>query len=147
MSDSILETRRLELAERREARMAAAQRAVGLSMLLESIAGRVAPGVQELFRVKIAQELAQQDFSALLPKKSNQWETPSQIARRWNIPSQRVGKIITELGIRDPREHPEMCEAYDNLAPDTARKVVAYRYSPAAVAMIERRLMALELGS
>jgi hypothetical protein len=145
MTESELETRRLELAERQEARIAAAQRAVGLSLLLESLAGRVAPGVLELFRVKIAQELAQQDFSSLLPKKDYLWETPSQIARRWGVPSRRVGKIISELGIRDPAAYPKMCEAYDNVATDTSRKVVCYRYSPEAVAMIERRLMALEV--
>lgn len=141
------DARRLSLDERREARVAAAQRAVGISVLLEAIAGRVAPGVLELFRMKLAQELAQQDFSQLYPSKVALWETPTMIANRWGVSVQRIARVITELGIRDPGAHPDLCEAYDNLAPNTARTVVCYRYSSEAVTMIERRLITVIEGA
>ena len=61
-----------------------------------------------------------------------------QIARRHlGVTSQRVGQVITLLGLRDSKFH---CKAILNKVAGRDRAVVSHLYSPAAVGLIEREL-------
>jgi hypothetical protein len=135
----LLQDRRLRLAETREARLASEQRARGLLLLLDAIAETATEDEVKVYQIKLAQELAGRDFTSLLPPKSEKWTTPTQIAKRNETSVQRVGRIISQLGLRD-EANPEQVEAYDNLAPGTGRIVTCYRYSPEAVAQIESQI-------
>jgi prophage antirepressor-like protein len=136
----LFQDRRLRLEETREARLASEQRARGLLLLLDAIAETATEEEMKVYQIKLAQELAGRDFTSLLPPKSDKWTTPTQIAKRNETSVQRVGRIITELGLRDQRMHPDDVEAYDNLAPGTGRLVTCYRFGPYAVEQIEGRL-------
>jgi hypothetical protein len=135
-----LEDRRLRLAELREARLASEQRARGLLLLLDAIAETATEEEVKVYQIKLAQELAGRDFTSLLPAKDERWTTPTQIARHNETTVQRVGRIISQLGLRDPETNPEQVEAYDNLARGTGRIVTCYRYGPEAVAQIESQI-------
>jgi hypothetical protein len=139
-TSDLIEDRKLRLQETREQRLASEQRARGLLLLLDAIAETATEDEVKVYQIKLAQELAGRDFTSLLPPKSDKWTTPTQIAKRNETTVQRVGRIITQLGLRDPESHPEKVEAYDNLAPGTGRIVTCYRYSPDAVAEIEEEI-------
>lgn len=136
----LLEERRLRLAERQESRLASEQRARGLLLLLDAISETASDDEQKVYQIKMAQELAGRDFTSLLPPKAESWQTPTEIANRNQVTTNRVGRIISQLGLRDPETQPDRVEAYDNLAPGTGRIVTCYRYSPEAVAEIQTEL-------
>ncbi len=136
----LLDERRLRIAEVREQRLASEQRARGLLVLLDAIARTATEEELKVYQIKLAQELAGRDFTSLLPSKTERFTTPTQIARQNETTVQRVGRIITELGLRNPEAHPETVEAYDNLAPGTGRLVTCYRYGAEAVEQIEASL-------
>ncbi len=135
-----LEDRRLRLAEAREERLASEQRARGLLLLLDAIAETATEEEVKLYQIKLAQELSGRDFTSLLPAKMERFARPTEIARRNDTTIQRVGRIITQLNLRDPEAHPDQVEAYANLAPGTGRVVTCYRYGPDAVQKIESEL-------
>jgi hypothetical protein len=136
----LLEDRKLRLAELRESRLASEQRARGLLLLLDAIAESASEEEIKVYQIKLAQELAGRDFTSLLPPKGERWFTPTQIAKRNETTVQRVGRIISQLGLRNEETHPEEVQAYDNLAPGTGKMVTCYRYGPEAVSQIESEL-------
>ena len=136
----LLEERRLRWAEEKERRLASEQRARGLVLLIDAISETATKEELRLFQIKLAQELAGRDFSALIPTDVPEWSTPSQIAKRNGTSLGRVARAISDLGLRDPVAHPGLVESYKNLATNDGRQVVCYRYSPEAVAQIEKRI-------
>jgi hypothetical protein len=135
-----VEARRIELEEIRERRLAAENRARGLLILLDAIADTATAEDVKVFQIKLAQELAERDFTSMLPAKGDRWRTPTEIAKKNEATLHRIGQIISELGLRDPEKHPDLCAAYDTLAPKTGRIVTCYRYSPEAVDQIESEI-------
>jgi hypothetical protein len=74
----------------------------------------------------------------LKPTIEHGWLSPTQIAaRHLGVTAQRVGQVITLLGLRDSKVH---SKAVLNKAIGRDRAVVSHLYSPAAVGLIEREL-------
>lgn len=77
---------------------------------------------------------------ALKPKTSIEWFTPTQIAERLGVSANRVGLIISELGIRGNIDG--ICRAVLNKAAHSDKTVISYQYSEKAIEMIAGRLPA-----
>lgn len=61
------------------------------------------------------------------------WETPTAIAARLGVSVQRVGRVITALGLRGADG---LSRPIGNKAAHSARRVTGYLYSPEAVERI-----------
>jgi len=71
----------------------------------------------------------------LKPATDDDWLSPTEIAERMGVTVARVGRIITELGLRGNIEG--LAKAIVNKSRSSNRTVTSYLYSPAAVARIE----------
>lgn len=90
------------------------------------------------YRVVAAEIALDGELWQLKPSIEHGWLSPKQIARRHlGATSQRVGLVITQLGLRDSKVH---CKAVLNKAVGRDQAVVSHLYSPAAVGLIEREL-------
>jgi hypothetical protein len=90
------------------------------------------------YRVVAAEIALRGQLWQLKPTIEHGWLSPRQIARRHlGVTSQRVGQVISLLGLRDSKFH---CKAVLNKAAGRDRAVVSHLYSPAAVGLIEREL-------
>jgi len=79
------------------------------------------------------------DLSAFKPAVVESWSSPSQLAARWGVSSQRVGRVITALGIRgDARFSKQVI----NKARGHDRTVFSFVYNAAGTALIEASLVA-----
>jgi hypothetical protein len=87
----------------------------------------------------VAAEIAlERDLSDLKPALGSGWVQPSEIAKRLGVFSNRIGRVIRELGLRG--DMPGLSKSIMNKAQHGDRNVVSYLYSPAAVKQIEERL-------
>lgn len=90
------------------------------------------------YRVVAAEIAVRGELWQLKPPIEHGWMSPKQIARRHlGVTGQRVGQVISLLGLRDSKFH---CKAVLNKAVGRDRAVVSHLYSPAAVGLIEREL-------
>jgi hypothetical protein len=90
------------------------------------------------YRVTAAEIALGGQLWQLKPTIEHGWLNPTQIAaRHLGVSPQRVGQIITLLGLRDSKVH---SKAVLNKAVGRDRAVVSHLYSPAAVGLIEREL-------
>jgi hypothetical protein len=90
------------------------------------------------YRVVAAEIAVRGELWQLKPTIEHGWLSPRQIARRHlGVTSQRVGQVISLLGLRDSKFH---SKAVLNKAAGRDRAVVSHLYSPAAVGLIEREL-------
>lgn len=90
------------------------------------------------YRVTAAEIALGGQLWQLKPTVEHGWLNPSQIAaRHLGVTPQRVGQIITLLGLRDSKVH---SKAVLNKTLGRNRAVVSHLYSPAAVGLIEREL-------
>jgi hypothetical protein len=90
------------------------------------------------YRVVAAEIALRGELWQLKPTIEHGWLSPKQIARRHlGVSSQRVGQVISLLGLRDSKFH---SKAVLNKAAGRERAVVSHLYSPAAVGLIEREL-------
>jgi hypothetical protein len=109
----------------------------GLCEALERC-GEVDAEVIWAYRVVAAEIAVRGELWQLKPTIEHGWLSPKQIARRHlGVSSQRVGQVITLLGLRDSKFH---SKAVLNKAAGRERAVVSHLYSPAAVGLIEREL-------
>jgi hypothetical protein len=109
----------------------------GLCEALERC-GEVDAEVIWAYRVVAAEIALRGELWQLKPTIEHGWLSPKQIARRHlGVSSQRVGQVITLLGLRDSKFH---SKAVLNKAAGRERAVVSHLYSPAAVGLIEREL-------
>jgi hypothetical protein len=97
--------------------------------------GEVGSKVILSLRVAAAEIALDEDLSALKPATEDDWLSPTQIAERMGVTVARVGRIITELGLRGNIEG--LAKAIVNKSKSSNRTVTSYLYSPAAVAQIE----------
>lgn len=94
--------------------------------------------VVQAYRVTAAEMALDGSLWQLKPSIEHGWLSPTQIARRHlGVTPQRVGQVITLLGLRDSKIH---SKAVLNKAVGRERAVVSHLYSPAAVGLIEREL-------
>jgi hypothetical protein len=90
------------------------------------------------YRVTAAELALGGQLWQLKPTIEHGWLSPTQIAaRHLGVTPQRVGQVITLLGLRDSKVH---SKAVLNKAVGRERAVVSHLYSPAAVGLIEREL-------
>lgn len=90
------------------------------------------------YRVVAAEIALDGDLWQLKPNIEHGWLSPSEIARRHlGVTPQRVGQVISLLGLRESKVH---AKAVLNKAIGRDRTVVSHLYSPAAVGLIEREL-------
>ena len=90
------------------------------------------------YRVVAAEHVLGGELWQLKPNIEHGWLSPTQIARRHlGVTPQRVGQVISLLGLRDSKVH---SKAVLNKAVGRERAVVSHLYSPAAVGLIEREL-------
>ncbi len=90
------------------------------------------------YRVTAAEIALGGQLWQLKPVIEHGWLSPTQIAERHlGVTPQRVGQVITLLGLRDSKVH---SKAILNKAVGRNRAVVSHLYSPAAVGLIEREL-------
>lgn len=90
------------------------------------------------YRVTAAEIALGGQLWQLKPTIEHGWLSPTQIAgRHLGVTAQRVGQVITLLGLRDSKVH---SKAVLNKAVGRDRAVVSHLYSPAAVGLIEREL-------
>jgi len=109
----------------------------GLCSALEA-SGEVDPEVIWTYRVVAAETVLGGELWQLKPSIEHGWLSPTQIARRHlGVSPQRVGQVISLLGLRDSKVH---SKAVLNKAVGRDRAVVSHLYSPAAVGLIEREL-------
>jgi prophage antirepressor-like protein len=87
-----------------------------------------------------AETAAGRDLPALKPATLEEWYTPTQIADRLGVSAHRIGRVITELGIRGNVEG--TARAVINKAAHSEKTITSYQYSPKAVEMIEAKLSA-----
>ncbi|MCA9681654.1 MAG: hypothetical protein KC431_29595 [Myxococcales bacterium] len=109
----------------------------GLCELLDR-SGDVDAEVTWAYRVVAAEIALDGDLWQLKPTIEHGWMSPTEIARRHlGVTPQRVGQVISLLGLRESKAH---CKAVLNKAVGRDRTVVTHLYSPAAVGLIEREL-------
>lgn len=90
------------------------------------------------YRVVAAEIAVRGELWQLKPSIEHGWLSPKQIARRHlGVSGQRVGQVISLLGLRDSKFH---SKAVLNKVAGRDRAVVSHLYSPAAVGLIEREL-------
>jgi hypothetical protein len=100
--------------------------------------GEVDAEVIWAYRVVAAEIAVRGELWQLKPTIEHGWLSPKQIARRHlGVTGQRVGQVISLLGLRDSKFH---SKAVLNKAAGRERAVVSHLYSPAAVGLIEREL-------
>ena len=109
----------------------------GLCATLEA-SGEISSEVIWAYRVVAAEMVLGGELWQLKPGIEHGWLSPTQIARRHlGVSPQRVGQLISALGLRDSKVH---SKAVLNKAVGRDRAVVSHLYSPAAVGLIEREL-------
>jgi len=100
--------------------------------------GEVDPEVVWAYRVTAAEVALGGQLWQLKPTIEHGWVSPKQVAaRHLGVTTQRVGQVITLLGLRESAVH---SKAVLNKAVGRDRAVVSHLYSPAAVGLIEREL-------
>jgi len=139
-SEAAVATRRLILAEAREARLDRQLKSKALRSLVKTLkrSGHVSNDIIVSYEICAAEEATGQHFPALKPKTEDPWQSPSDIASRLGISSQRVGRTISELNLRG--NIPGLSKAIVNKAKGHDRTVTSHIYSPEAVRRIESSL-------
>ena len=84
----------------------------------------------------VASEIAlERDLSVLKPPTDDDWLSPTQIGALLGLSAQKVGRLITRLGLRG--NHAGLARSIVNKARGHDRTVITYLYSPAALSRIE----------
>ena len=109
-----------------------------LTEIVDEDGARVDPEVVWAYRVVAAEIVLGDQLAQLKPAIEHGWLSPTQIAsRHLGVTPQRVGQVISLLGLRDSKVH---SKAVLNQTVGRNRAVISYLYSPAAVGLIEREL-------
>ena len=121
---------KLEL-EDRKFRAATLQRAVGTLHAL----GHIDETLRAAYEVSACEIALGEELSELRPTVEDGWLSPTQIAERLGVSPQKIGRVITKLGLRGNKRG--LARAILNTARGSGRTVVTYLYSPDAVVRIE----------
>lgn len=83
------------------------------------------------------------DLAVLMPE-TRRWVSPGQIARRWAVSKERVGRVITMLGLRGNEAFSRrVMRRYGKTESGEPRRVFSWVYNAAAEALIEETLDSL----
>jgi prophage antirepressor-like protein len=129
---------RQAIAAAREERLSRQMRCRELHRLAAVLkkAGHVNENVVVSMQIAAAEAVLDDDFAALRPPTEDTWISPTEIAKRIGTTPARVGRIITELGLRGNIDG--LSRGIVNKARHSDRTVVSYVYSPEAVAQIRQ---------
>jgi len=97
------------------------------------------PGVYSATAAVAAETVLGRELPALKPKTLVEWFTPTQIAEQLGCTANRVGLIISELGIRG--NHDGIARAVLNKASHSDKTVISYQYSAKAIEQIAQKLV------
>ncbi len=125
--------RKLEL-EDRKFKAGSLRRTVGTLHAL----GYVGDEVFASYEVAASEIALERDLSTLKPATPDDWLSPTRIGEQVGVSPQKVGRVITKLGLRG--NHPGLARAVVNKARGHDRTVITYLYSPAAVQQIQAAL-------
>lgn len=147
------------LAERREARLAQqadtrerwvefCDRRLQVQTLHRTIdrlegARLLSPEEVASLQVTAAEIALDADLTVLRPERER-WVSPGQIARRWGVSKDKVGRIVTLLGLRGhPAFSKRVVRRYGTTETGEPRRVFSWAYNGAAEALIEEVLDAM----
>lgn len=151
ISHNDLEERKLEMAERRLA-LQIERGSTSLRRDQAKYLGIAAKGLRDAgrtdialaFDVKAAEVLLGESLNhALPPAQHHDWKSPSDMAKQFGVTPNRIGLIITALGIRG--DNPGIARPIINKSNTSSREVTTYLYSPKAVEMIREKVESLEV--
>lgn len=151
ISHNDLEERKLEMAERRLA-LQIERGSTSLRRDQAKYLGIAAKGLRDAgrtdialaFDVKAAEVLLGESLNhALPPAQHHDWKSPSDMAKQFGVTPNRIGLIITALGIRG--DNPGIARPIVNKSNTSSREVTTYLYSPKAVEMIREKVESLEV--
>jgi prophage antirepressor-like protein len=100
----------------------------------------LAPETVSAAKASITETTFGKALPALKPPTSVEWYTPTQIAEQLGVTSNRVGLIVSELGIRGNLDG--VARAVLSKAAHSDKTVTTYQYSPRAVQLIAAKLPA-----
>lgn len=113
-------------------------RANALLRLTENLGDRIDGDTRAALEVSAAEIATGQDLGHLRPEVDPDWRSPTAIAHELGVTVQKLGRLITRLGLR--QEDPELARPVLNKAQRVDRVVVTWLYSPAAVERIAEAL-------
>ncbi len=138
------------IAERRERRLLAKSElhrsqawAIALKDSIRALheLGQIDNTTRAAYEVKAAEMVLGEDLSPLMPAAPKSWLTPKQIGIQLGITAYTVGRIITELGLRE--DVPGLARSYAHTLPHRPEKPVrCFAYSPEAVRRIGASVLA-----
>ena len=116
-------------------------RASALQQLLNTLSGlgHLPDDIRAAYEVVAAEIALGADFSALKPTIEPDWLSPSQIADRFKVTANRVGRVISKLDLRGKEG---LSRSIVNKARGHNKTVQSWLYSPQAVQLIEEELVA-----
>ena len=115
-------------------RRTAESKARALRRLLEFLGDDVDPKTRKVYEVKAAEIEVGQDLTRLLPVETEVWKSPSGIAADHDVTTNRVGRIVSELGIRGDERY---CRTIANKSRSSVREVPSYLYNAEGLKRIE----------
>ena len=127
-----LEARRVALLERSARAEAVREAARSLHSLAQIDDETLA--AYEVYAAELASGL---DLTRLKPSAPASWLTPTEIGQRLGLNAYRIGRLITELGLRGD---PNLSRFYLNDVGSSSGPVRCYAYAPEAVRRIEAAL-------
>jgi len=117
-------------------------RANALLRVAETLGDRIDGDTRATLEVSAAEIATGRDLGHLRPEADPDWRSPTAIAHELGVTVQKLGQLITKLGLR--REDPALARPVLNKAQRVDRVVVTWLYSPSA---IERLAEALRSGA
>ncbi len=111
-----------------------------LLRLTENLGDRIDGDTRAALEVSAAEIATGRDLGHLRPEVDPDWRSPTAIARELGVTVQKLGRLITRLGLR--QEDPGLARPILNKAQRVDRVVVTWLYSPAAIERIAEALRA-----
>jgi len=134
------ELRKLEVEEAREARLDRELQSSALSKLVDwlKISGMYSKETIATYEIAAAEAATGKSYPLLKPTVQENWYSPTEIAERYGVTSQKVGRIITKLGYRGL---PGKSRAILNKAVGCDRTVTSYLYNREVLDQIGAELL------
>lgn len=102
--------------------------------------GQIDAATVAAYEVRAAELITGADLTPLRPAGPGNWLTPKQIGWKLGTTAYTIGRVITELGLRE--DVPGLARSYPYWLPHRDEPVRCFAYSPEAVRRIEAVLLA-----
>ncbi len=99
--------------------------------------GRISEDLYASYSVSATEILTGENYSLLKPPTEDNWLSPTELGKRYGVTPQRIGRIVTALGLRGNING--ISRAIVNKARNHNKTVVTYLYSPKAAEMIKEK--------